>query len=34
MKAMESKPQGEQTGEWVKEAGKSERLAVMAWIRA
>jgi len=34
MIAMESKPQGEQTGEWVKEVGKSECLAVMVWIRA
>jgi hypothetical protein len=33
MIAMESKPQGEQTGEWVKEVGKSECLAVMVWIR-
>jgi hypothetical protein len=33
MKAMESKPQGEQTGEWVKEVGKSECHAVMVWIR-
>jgi hypothetical protein len=31
---MESKPQGEQIGEWVKEIGKSERHAVMAWIWA
>ncbi len=31
--AMESKPRGEQTGEWVKEAGKSEYLTVIAWIR-
>jgi hypothetical protein len=31
---MESKPQGEQIDEWVKEIGKSERYAVMAWIWA
>ncbi len=33
MQFMESDPQGELTGEWVKEAGKSESRAVMARIR-
>jgi hypothetical protein len=34
MVVMESKPQGEQIGEWVKEAGKSECPAVMTGIWA
>ena len=31
--SMESKPQGEPTGKWVKEVGKSQGHSVMEWIR-